>query len=230
MAELKIFSAGAVKRGVAQIAQEFERATGTHVSVEFDSAPKLRKRIGAGETADVVIVPPAVMDEFGKQGKIAGSRGFVGRSRMGVVVHAKGAVPALADTAAFKRALRGASAVVYNRASSGIYTARLMEKLGLDRELGAKIVVVESGAAIMDAVAARGPGAVGLAQISEILVMIDKGCAVKLAAPLPDEIQNITSYDVAVLAASTSQDAARKLVASLSSVEAKKIFAATGIS
>jgi molybdate transport system substrate-binding protein len=231
MADLKVFSAGAVKRGVAQIAKEFERATGTRVAVEFDSAPKLRKRIGAGETADVVVVPPAVMDEFGKQGKIAGSsRGFVGRSRMGVVVHAKGAVPGLADTAAFKRALTSASAVVYNRASSGIYTARLMEKLGLDKELAGKIVVVESGAAIMDAVAAKGPGAVGLAQISEILVMIDKGCAVKLAAPLPDEIQNITSYDVAVLAASTAQDVARKLVASLSSAEAKKIFAATGIS
>jgi molybdate transport system substrate-binding protein len=231
VADLKIFSAGAVKRGVAQIAKEFERTTGTRVAVEFDSAPKLRKRIGAGETADVIIVPPAVMDEFGKQGKIAdSSRGFVGRSRMGVVVHAKGAVPGLADTAAFKRALVKARVVIYNTASSGIYTARLMEKLGLDKELGEKIVVVESGAAIMDAVAAKGPGAVGLAQISEILVMIDKGCAVKLAAPLPDEIQNITTYDVAVLAASTSQEAARKLVASLSSAEAKKIFAATGIS
>jgi ABC-type Fe3+ transport system substrate-binding protein len=105
-----------------------------------------------------------------------------------------------------------------------------MEKLGLDRKLGDKITVVESGAAIIDAVAAKGPGAIGLAQISEILVMIDKGCAVKLAAPLPDEIQNVTSYDVAVLAASAAQDAARKLVASLSSAEAKKIFAATGIS
>jgi molybdate transport system substrate-binding protein len=230
-AELKVLSAGAVKRGVTQVCKEFERASGTRVVVEFDSAPKLRKRIAAGETADVIVVPPAVMDEFGKNGRITGSsRGFVGRSRMGVVVHAGGKVPALADTAAFKRALLDASAVVYNRASSGIYTARLMEKLGLDRKLGDKITVVESGAAIMDAVAAKGPGAIGLAQISEILVMIDKGCAVKLAAPLPDEIQNVTSYDVAVLAASAAQDAARKLVASLSSAEAKKIFAATGIS
>ena len=29
--------------------------------------------------------------------------------------------------------------------------------------------------------------------------MIDKGCAVKLAAPLPDEIQNVTSYDAAAI-------------------------------
>jgi len=229
--ELKVLSAGAVKRGVAQIAQEFERATGTRVNVEFDTAPKLRKRVAAGESADVIVVPPAVMDEFAKQGKIAtDSRGFVGRSRMGVVVHANAETPALADTAAFKRALLAASAVVYNKASSGLYSAKLMERLGLDRELGSKIVVVDSGAAIMEAVAAKGPGAIGLAQISEVMVMIDKGCAVKLVAPLPDEIQNVTNYDAAVFASSGSGDAARKLAGSLTSDSAKKVFAATGIS
>ena len=200
--ELRVLSAGAVKRGVAQIAKEFESATGTRVNVEFDTAPKLRKRVAAGESADVIVVPLAVMDEFAKQGRIAtDSRGFVGRSRMGVVVHATVAAPALADTAAFKRTLLAASAVIYNKASSGLYSARLMEKLGLDKELGSKIVVVDSGAAIMETVAARGPGAIGLAQISEVIVMIDKGCAVKLAAPLPDEIQNVTSYDAAAFSA-----------------------------
>ena len=229
--KLKVLSAGAVKRGVAQIAKEFEGATGTRVYVEFDTAPKLRKRVAAGETADVIVVPPAVMDEFAKQGRIAtDSRGFVGRSRMGVVVHANAEAPALADTAAFKRALLAASAVVYNKASSGLYSARLMERLGLDRDLGSKIVVVDSGAAIMEAVAAKGPGAIGLAQISEVMVMIDKGCAVKLAAPLPDEIQNVTNYDAAVFASSGSGDAARKLAGSLTSDSAKKVFAATGIS
>jgi len=229
--ELKVLYAGAVKRGVAQIAKEFERATGTRVNVEFDTAPKLRKRVAAGEAADVIVVPPAVMDEFAKQGRIAtDSRGFVGRSRMGVVVHAKAETPVLADTAAIKRALLAASSVVYNKASSGLYSAKLMERLGLDRELGSKIVVVDSGAAIMEAVAAKGPGAIGLAQISEVMVMIDKGCAVKLAAPLPDEIQNVTSYDAAVFAASGSGDAARKLAGSLTSDAAKKVFAATGIS
>jgi len=231
MAELKVFSAGAVKRGVSQVAKEFERATGTRVSVEFDTAPKWRKRIGAGETADVIVVPPAVMDEFAKLGKIdTATRGFVGRSRVGVVVHATATVPALGDTAAFRRALLAASAVVYNKASSGIYIAKLMEKLGLDRQLGAKIVIVDSGSAIMEAVAAKGPGAIGLAQISEVLVLIDKGCAVKLAAPLPEEIQNYTSYDAAAFAASGSGDAARKLAGNFTSDAAKKIFAATGIS
>ena len=81
----------------------------------------------------------------------------------------------------------------------------------------------------MEYVADHPPAAVGLAQISEVMVLIDKGCAVKLAAPLPDEIQNVTNYDAAVFASSGSGDAARKLAGSLTSDSAKKVFAATGI-
>ncbi len=226
--ELKVISAGAVKSGVSQVAKAFERETGVRVTVEFNTAPELRKRVAAGDAADVIVAPPAAMDEFQKLGKIAdGSRGFVGRSRMGVIVHAQVPAPDVSDTAAFKRALLAASAVVYNKASSGIYSAKLLEKLGLDRELGPKITVVDSGSAIMRAVAELPPGAIGLAQISEIMVMIAKGCAVKLVAPLPDEIQNVTSYEVA--AAAGAPEAARKLAATLASDSAKKIFAATGI-
>lgn len=226
---LKILSAGAVKRGVSKVAQEFERATGTRVTIEFTTAPEMRKRVAAGETADVFVVPPAVMDEFQKQGQIdARSRGFVGRSRMGVVVHAGAPVPDLSGAAAFKKVLQGASAVVYNKASSGLYSAKLMEKLGLVSELGSRIVVVDTGAAIMEYVAAHPPATVGLAQISEVMVMVDKGCAVKLAAPLPDDIQNITSYDAA--ASSKAPDTARALAGKLTSDAAKKVFAETGIS
>ena len=229
--ELKLLSAGAVKRGVAKIAADFERESGNKVRVEFATAPEIRKRVAAGESADVVVAPPAAMDEFQTAGRIvAESRGFVGCSRMGVVVHATAAVPALGDTAAFKCALLGASSVVHNKASSGIYTAKLLEKLGMSGALGSKIVIVETGSAIMEYVAAHPPSAIGLAQISEVMVLIDKGCAVKLAAPLPDEIQNVTSYDVAATAASKSPDAARRLAASLSSDAARKVFAATGIS
>jgi molybdate transport system substrate-binding protein len=228
--ELKVLSAGAVKRGVAQIGKAFERESGNKVAIEFATAPEIRQRVAAGETADVIVAPPAVLDDIAKQGKIVTeSRGFVGRSRMGVVVHAKTAAPGLGDTAAFKRALLGATAVVHNKASSGIYAAKLLEKLGLKEALGSKIVVVETGAAIMEYVAAHPPSAIGLAQISEVMVMIDKGCAVRLAAPLPDEIQNVTSYDAAATRSSQAPDAARKLAASLSSDIAKKVFAATGI-
>lgn len=227
MTTLKVLSAGAVKRGVSRIAEEFGRATGATVTVEFAPVPEVRKRIAAGEAADVIIATPAAMDEFVAQGKIiSDSRGFVGRSRMGVVIHADEAMPAIRDTASFTKVLRGATAVVHNEASSGLYAAKLVEKLGLTKELASRIVVVKGGAAVMEYVAAH-PGAVGLAQISELMVLIDKGCAVKLAAPLPDDIQNMTHYDAA--AVSGAPATAIELARRLASVDAKKIFAETGI-
>ncbi len=227
---LKVLSAGAVKRGVTQVCAAFEGDTGTKVEVEFTQAPLLRKRIAAGEAVDVVVVTPAAMDEFAAQGRIVpATRALLGRSRVGVVVHKDASVPDVSDTDAFKRTLTAASAVVHNSASSGIYVATLLEKLGLKAALGSKIVVANSGSAIMETVAACGVGAVGLGQISEIMVMIDKGCAVKLAAPLPDAIQNITTYHAAASALAGSPDAAVALARALTSEVAKKIFAASGI-
>jgi len=229
MTTLKVLSAGAVKRGVSRVAAEFEKDTGTKVTIEFTPVPEVRKRIVAGETADVVIASPGAMDEIAAHNKIdAASRGFIGRSRMGVVIHADAPVPAITDTESFNKLLLAASHVVRNEASSGIYSEKLLNKLGLTDVLGSKIVIVKTGSGIMEYVAAHPAQAVGLAQISELMVMMDKGCKVKLAAPLPDEIQNMTSYDAA--ATSGAPAAAAELARRLASPEAKKIFSETGIS
>lgn len=229
MSTLKVLSAGAVKRGVARVAAAFEKETGTKVTIEFTPVPEVRKRITAGEAADVVIASPAAMDEIAVQNRIdTASRGFIGRSRMGVVIHADAPMPAISDTEAFKKLLLAASHVVRNEASSGIYSEKLLNKLGLTDVLGSKIVIVKTGSGIMEYVADHPAQAVGLAQISELMVMMDKGCKVKLAAPLPDEIQNMTSYDAA--ATSGAPAAAAELARRLASPEAKKIFAETGIS
>jgi molybdate transport system substrate-binding protein len=229
MTTLKILSAGAVKRGVARVAAAFEQDTGTKVEIEFTPVPEVRRRVAAGETADVLVATPAVMDELAAQNKIdPATRGFLGRSRMGVVIHADAPVPAIPDAAAFTQLLLAASHVVRNQASSGIYSEKLLHKLGLTERLGSKIVVVKTGSGIMEYVADHPTRAVGLAQISELMVMMDKGCKVKLAAPLPDEIQNMTSYDTA--ATSGTPAAAAQLARRLASAEAKEIFAETGIS
>lgn len=229
MTTLKILSAGAVKRGVARVAAAFEQETGTRVDIEFTPVPEVRKRVSAGETADVVVATPAALDEFAAQKKInPASRGFLGRSRMGIVIHADAPVSTVTDTESFKKLLLAASHVVRNEASSGIYSEKLLAKLGLTDVLGAKIVVVKTGSGIMQYVADHPAQAVGLAQISELMVMMDKGCKVKLAAPLPDEIQNMTSYDAAAMTGAPA--AAVALAQRLSSAEAKKIFIETGIS
>ena len=228
MNTLKVISAGAVKRGVTRVAAAFENDSGHKVEIEFTPVPEVRRRMAAGETADLVVASPGVLDQLAALGRIdAASRGFLGRSRVGVVIHTDAPQPSLADTAAVKALLLGASHVVRNEGSSGVYAEKLFGKLGL-AAAGANIVVVKTGSDIMRYVADHPSRAVGLAQISELMVMIDKGCAVRLAAPLPDEIQNMTHYDAAAITGAPA--AAAELARRLVSAEAKKIFAETGIS
>jgi hypothetical protein len=124
--------------------------------------------------------------------------------------------------------LARAGTIVRNTASSGIYAATLLERLGFGADSRKHVAVVNTGAAVMEYVAAH-PGAVGLAQISEIRVLIAKGLPIRLAAPLPDEVQNVTTYEAAAMAGGQAEDAASALARSMGSTEAKAVFVASGI-
>lgn len=230
MATLKVLGAGPVKRGVTQLAEKFEKTSGHRVSVEFAGAPSVRERVLAGEAVDVAIVPQATMDEFAQQGSIvAGTRGLVGRSRMGIVVR-KGAlrpdIPAVED---FKRAVMNADEIVCNVASSGVYMVQLLEKLGIGVATKDKVLKLPNTVKVMEHVAATAVRAIGVGQLAEISELVDKGLAIALVAPLPDAIQNVTAYNAAVAGASASKDAAAALANFLTGPEAKAVFAATGI-
>lgn len=231
MATLQVLSAGAVKEGVARLAGEFQRQTGSEVKIEFATAPKVRERVLAGEAVDVVIATPAAMDEFEKQGKIvAESRATIGRSRVAVVVRKGVAPPDIASAAAFKQALLGADALVSNQASSGIYVEKLLEKLGIAAQIQPKMVRLANGAAVMRRIAeGTARCELGVGQLSEILNQINKGTAVTLAGTLPDEIQSYTTYIAAMAAGSAARESARALIRQLTGPAARSAFAATGI-
>src|SRR6266571_991624 len=63
-AEITVLSAGAVEPGLRPASVAFEKRTGHAVKIAFAPAPQIRTRIAGGETWDVVIAPPAVLDEF----------------------------------------------------------------------------------------------------------------------------------------------------------------------
>lgn len=226
MTQLKILGAGPVKRGITQIAAQFEKSSGHQVIVEFTGAPSVRERVLSGETVDVAVVPAATMDEFAAQGKVvAATRVTVGRSRMGLAMRKGAAAPDLATVESFKRAIAAADAVVVNVASSGNYVVKLLEKLGFAAD---KAVKQPDTVKVMDHVAASALNLLGAGQLPEIRELADKGVAITLAGPLPDELQSITGYDAAVTVTSTHA-AAGEFVRFLATPPARAVMAATGI-
>ena len=227
---LTVLSAGAVKGGVVQIAAAFGHDHNHVVTTEFTQVPKLQKRLTDGEVVDVVVATQGAMDDLAKHGKIAeATRGVVGRSRLGIIVHKDAPATDVSDAEAFKRAVLAASCVVHNDASSGLYIAGLLEKLGLTAQLGNRLVMISGGPAMLSTLSERGPGTMGLAQMSAIRAMIASGSAVKLAGPLPDAIQNVSTYQAAAMTASAAPEAAAALARALTADAAKPVFAATGI-
>src|SRR5438876_1129216 len=90
-AEIRVLSAGAVEPGLRAAAAAFKKQSGHDVRITFNTAPEIRKRIAGGDSFDVVIAPPAALDEFAGAGKLTAERVALGRVGQGVAVRAAAA-------------------------------------------------------------------------------------------------------------------------------------------
>jgi molybdate transport system substrate-binding protein len=227
-AEVKVLSAGAVEPGLLRAAEQFKRATGNEIAVQFNTAPQLAKRMAEGEVADILVAPPAVLDEQAKNGKIS-TQGhlLLGRVGAGVVVRASAPNPDIATTEALKQAMLSADSIVYNTASTGLYLEKLFEKIGIAEQIKAKTTRYPNGEKVMDHVIKGSGKELGFGAITEIKLFEPKG--LKLAGPLPADIQNYTSYGAALMTTATSADAAKAFLTYLATPEAKQTFTAAGI-
>jgi molybdate transport system substrate-binding protein len=197
------------------------------VKIVFNTAPEIRKRVASGETFDVVIAPPAALDEFAGAGKIAADRVALGRVGLGVAVRPGAEVPDISSTEALKRALLAADSVVFNRASTGIYLENLLKKLGVYDPILSKITRYPDAGAVMEHLLKGKGKEIGFGPVTEILLHKDKG--LKLVGPLPADIQNYTSYSAAPMSSAAQSGPARAFVRFLGGAESKALFGAAGV-
>lgn len=224
--EVQVLSAGAVEPGLMAAADAYKRQTGDTVTVRFATAPALRKKIAEGDVADVLIAPPAVLNEAAA--KLApDARAELGRVGVGVAVRDGAPKPDLSSAETLKAGVRGAESLVFNQASTGVYVEGLLQKLSLWDEAKAKTTRYPDGAAVMEHLI-KGKGTeVGFGAITEIMLYRGKGLS--FAGPLPAEVQNYTRYAASALAAAPNPQGARAFVRFLGSPEAKALLVANGV-
>jgi molybdate transport system substrate-binding protein len=227
-AAITVLSAGAIEPGLVKVIEAFRRETGREIKVAFATAPAIVKRIGGGETVDVIIAPPAALDELVKAGKTAlVERVSVGRIGVGVAVRESAPLPKIATVDEFKQSLLNAESVVYNQASTGIYIEKLFDRLGLAEQLKAKTTRYPDFAAVRDRVS-KGKGD-EIALGATTVIVEAKNRRLKFVGPLPAEIQNYTTYAASVAADGPAKEAAREFVRYLATPAPKAVFAAAGI-
>ena len=226
-AEIKVLSAGAVEPGLKVAAAAFQKASGHQVSITFNTAPQIRKRLESGEVQDVVLAPPAVIEEFAKAGKLSQERANVGRVGLGAAVRPGAPAPDISNAEALKKSVLEAESIVFNRASTGIYFENLLKKMGIYDQVEKKTTRYADGAAVMEHVLKGKGREIGFGPITEILLHKDYG--LRLVGPLPPEVQNFTSYTAAVMNGASSTAAAQEFVRYLATPGAKGIFTAAGV-
>ena len=226
-ADITVLSGGAIEPGLRAAVAAFEKQTGHSVRVTFNTAPQIQKRIEGGDKFDVIIAPPAVVDGLVKGGHASAGGPSVGRVGLGVAVREGAPVPDIGSTEAVKRAVLGADAIVFNRASTGIYFEGLLKKLDLWAAVEPKATRYPDGASVIEHVRIGKGRDIAFAAITEILLYKDKG--IRYVGPLPADIQNYTAYVASLTPTGGGAAPARDFVAYLTSEGSRKLFAGAGI-
>lgn len=224
-ADLKLLTSNSMRAVIAELLPALERAGGVRVTVSYDPAQIMMKRIAAGETGDLAILGQPSIDELTRQGKLVpGSERTLARCGVGIGVRAGARKPDVATVDAFRQALLEARSVAYTSSgASGIHFSGVIERLGIAAEVKAKSVTQPGG--LVGEIVVRGDAEIAIQQIPELMAV----AGVDLVGPLPQALQNISVCVGGVFADSKQRAAAQALLASLATPAAARVFRARGL-
>jgi molybdate transport system substrate-binding protein len=226
-AEVKVLASVALTSALNEIAPQYERATGNKLKIGYSLIADIKKRMIAGETADVVILSRPAMDDLQKQDKFApGSVVNVAGTPVAMAARAGVEKPDISSVDALKRTLLGAKMIVYadpaKGGASGVYFAHVVDQLGIAEQLKSKTILVPGAQAAE--VVAKGVAEIGVAQGSEILPV----SGAQLVGPLPGEFASTTVFTAAIGTSTKVPEAAKSLILFLTGPIAVPVFKAKG--
>jgi molybdate transport system substrate-binding protein len=226
--EITVMTSIALNSALDEMAPQYERASGNKLKITYSLIADIRKRVLAGETADVIMLSRPAMEDLEKQDKFAsGSMVNVAGTPVAVAVKAGAPKPDISTADALKRSLLAAKSIVYadpaKGGASGVYFAKVVERLGITEELKSKTILVP-GAQAADVVA-KGEAEIGVAQGSEIVPV----AGAQLVGPLPGDLGSVTQFTAAIGAGSKAAAAAKSLIQFLTGPTAAPVFKSKGL-
>ncbi len=226
---LKLFSNIAVQSALEALLPRFEAENGCRLAVTWNTAPALVKRLQAGETADVLFLNRAGIDILTREGRIlAGSEAVLASSATALGIRAGAPRSDISTPEALKRTLLAARGISYTDpaagGASGIYFAKLIERLGIAAEINAKTTFPPPGG-FSGRLLASGEVDLAVQQIPELMQVP----GVEILGTLPGELHMVTVFVAGVEASSKQIERGKALIAFLQSPEAVAMFRAKGL-
>jgi molybdate transport system substrate-binding protein len=228
-AEIKTLITTAMNEAVVVLVPQFEKATGHKVTVSYDPSGGLARRLRGGEFADMILVASPELDKLIAEGKVV-NRVDVSRTGIGIAVKKGAPKPDVSTPEALKRALLAAKSVGHTAPAGGGITAlhllRTFEKLGIAKEVAAKTKLAAGGPnGRVSTLIVNGEAEIAFQQVSELM----SNPEVEVIGMLPDELQQITINSAGVTAVAKEPDAARALIAHMTTPEALALYKTKGL-
>jgi len=229
MADLVVFSTIGVRSAAEQLFTQFAKASGHKLAVTWGTAPMLVKRIEGGDTADVVILSRGGIDALQKQGKIThGTDTTLASSGVGIAVKAGARKPDISTPEALKRTLLSAKSIAYSEPSaggaSGVYFAKLLERMGIAEEMKPKTKYPPPGGFSANLLI-TGEAELAVQQKPELLHV----AGAEVIGLLPGDLNVVTEFAAAIMAGSKDGEAGKALIKMLQSPEAIAVFRSKGL-
>lgn len=225
-AQVKVILSGGFGAAYREALPEFEKNSGIKVTTATGASQgngpnTIAAQLRRGESADVVIMNKAGLDDLIAEGKIAaGTNVDLARTLLAVAIRSGAPKPDVSTVEAFKKTLLGARSVSVDASTSGIYLiTKAFPRLGIAHELEGK--TIKGGAPAI----ASGKADIAVMLMSEILPV--KG--VEVAAPVPAEIQEASVFSAAVVAGAKEVESAKRLIAFLASQSASAAIKHSGM-
>lgn len=223
---VRVLSAGALEPGLSAVLERWRSQGGGAVAVAFATVPRITERLAAGgEQPDLLLAPENLIERLGRSGDLAAEPVVVGSVGVGIAVREGAPVPAIRDEASLREHLLAADTVVFNRASTGLYMERLLDRLGLAAAIEAKTLRFPDGDGVLRRIAAGSGREIAFAAATEIALF--RGRGVRSVGPLLDGLQNRTSYAAGLLSGGGAE--ARRFLAFLGTDASRSAMAEAGV-
>ena len=225
-ADLQVLCSNGFKAVFEELAPQFERASGHKVNVKFGLAANFKQQIDAGESFDLAILTPALVDDLIKSKKMAAdTRTVLARTGLGIMIKSGARKPDVRTADSFKKSLLDAQSIAYAKeGASGVAFAALIEKLGIAETLKPKLKPTASGEEVNNLVVSGG-AQYGILPLSEILAV--KGA--ELGGMFPADVQTYITMATAVSANAKQSAPARDLIKFLMTPAATTVVKAKGM-
>jgi molybdate transport system substrate-binding protein len=228
-AQLNVLISGGFSGAYEQLLPQFERTSGIKVTTgsgasQGNGPQTIAAQLARGASADVVILSREGLAELIAAKRIvAGTDVDLARVPLGVAVRAGAPKPDMRTVEAFRQILLMTKTVAVPASTSGIWlTAELFPRLGIAERLNVRAMPRGADAT---ALVAAGGADLAVLPVSEIVYAAGVDFAGRLAA----EIQFVQVFSAAAVDGSGKIDAAKRLIAFLTSAQASEAIRNSGM-